>query len=59
MTEGACRKELDQGLSVRVLENWDPGVIEVQPVFQAARGGKPAARVQADFLTSELSEAMA
>jgi hypothetical protein len=40
MTAGAARKEVAQGLLVRVLEDWDMGEIELYAVFPRRQGGE-------------------
>jgi DNA-binding transcriptional LysR family regulator len=53
MTSGACRREMENGQLVRVLSDWDMGVIEAHAVFAASRAIKPSARAFADFLCKE------
>ncbi len=58
MTIGAARKELESGLLVQVLSDWDMGDIELHAVFPAGKAAKPAARAFVGFLVVELSEAL-
>jgi DNA-binding transcriptional LysR family regulator len=53
MTLGAARRELAEGLLVRVLPDWDMGDIELHAVFPAGKAAKPAARAFVDFLIAE------
>lgn len=59
MTLGAVRKELAEGRLVRVLPDWDMGVVELHAVFPAGRASKPSARAFADFLAGELARGLA
>jgi DNA-binding transcriptional LysR family regulator len=49
-----CRKELQDGTLVRVLPDWDMGLVEMHAVFAAGRAAKPSARSFAEFLVAEL-----
>ena len=48
---GAARKEISQGLLVRVLADWDIGEVELHAVFPS-RAAKPSARAFVDLLAS-------
>jgi len=52
MTVGAARKEISEGLLVRVLADWDMGELEPHAVFPARKAAKPSARAFADLLAS-------
>jgi DNA-binding transcriptional LysR family regulator len=56
MTIGAARKELDDGLLVQVLADWDMGDIEIHAVFPAGKAAKAAARAFVDFLIVDLGD---
>jgi DNA-binding transcriptional LysR family regulator len=53
---GASRHELESGVLVRVLEDWDLGSIDLHAVFTAGRATKPAARALIAYLSQALSE---
>jgi DNA-binding transcriptional LysR family regulator len=55
MTKTAARKELEQGLLVQILADWDMGEIELHAVFPLGKAAKPAARAFVEFLTAELA----
>ncbi|HEY5207780.1 MAG TPA: LysR substrate-binding domain-containing protein, partial [Roseiarcus sp.] len=57
MTLGACRKELGDGSLVRLLPEWDMGMIELSAVFAAGRAAKPSARAFSKFLFTEFAHA--
>jgi DNA-binding transcriptional LysR family regulator len=46
--------ELERGLLVPVLPDWDPGSIEINAVFSGGKKIKPAARALTDFLQAKL-----
>jgi hypothetical protein len=50
MTVGAARKEMSEGLLVRVLGDWDMG--ELHAVFPACKVAKPSACAFVDLLAS-------
>ena len=52
MTVGAARKEISEGLLVRVLADWDLGEVELHAVFPARKTAKPSARAFVDLLAS-------
>jgi DNA-binding transcriptional LysR family regulator len=53
MTVGAAaRKEISEGLPVRVLADWDMGEVELLAVFPARKAAKPSARAFVDLLAS-------
>jgi DNA-binding transcriptional LysR family regulator len=52
MTVGAARKEISEGLLVRVLTDWDMGEVEPLAVFPARKAAKPSARAFVDLLAS-------
>jgi DNA-binding transcriptional LysR family regulator len=52
MTVGATRKEISEGLLVRVLADWDMGEVELLAVFPARKAAKPSARAFVDLLAS-------
>ena len=52
MTVGAARKEISEGLLVRVLADWDMGEVELLAVFPARKAAKPSARAFVDLLAS-------
>jgi DNA-binding transcriptional LysR family regulator len=49
-------KELESGLLVRVLPEWEMGSADVHVVLPAGRAAKPSARAFADFISAELRE---
>jgi DNA-binding transcriptional LysR family regulator len=49
----SCRKELTSGALIRLLANWDMGLMEVHAVMPAGRAAKPSARVFTEFLVAE------
>lgn len=55
MTLAGCRQELASGALLRVLEDWDMGIVPVHAVFAAGRAAKPAARAFAEFLAAEFA----
>jgi len=52
MTVGAARKEISEGLLVRVLADWVMGEVELLAVFPARKAAKPSARAFVDLLAS-------
>ena len=52
MIVGAARKEITEGLLVRVLVNWDMGEVELHAVFPARKAAKPSAPSFVDLLVS-------
>jgi DNA-binding transcriptional LysR family regulator len=56
MTLGGCRAELTSGKLVRVLPDWDMGLVVLHALFGVGRAAKPAARAFADFLIDTLGE---
>jgi DNA-binding transcriptional LysR family regulator len=52
MTVGAARKEISEGLLVRVLTDWDMSEVELLAVFPARKAAKPSARAFVDLLAS-------
>jgi DNA-binding transcriptional LysR family regulator len=54
LTEGACRRELESGALVRILDDWDLGTIDLSAVFPAGRAAKRAAHVFVDYLIGAL-----
>jgi hypothetical protein len=52
MSVGAARKEISEGLLVRVLADSDMGEVELLAVFPARKAAKPSARAFADLLAS-------
>ena len=48
----AARKEISEGLLVRVLADWDMGEVELLAVFPARKAAKPSARAFVDLLAS-------
>ena len=52
MTVGAARKEISEGLLVRVLADWDMGEVELHAVFPARKAAKPSAPAFVDLLAS-------
>jgi DNA-binding transcriptional LysR family regulator len=52
MTVGAARKEISEGLLVRLLADWDMGEVELRAVFPARKAAKPSARAFVDLLAS-------
>jgi DNA-binding transcriptional LysR family regulator len=49
---GAARKEISQGLLVRVHADWDIGEVELHAVFPSRKAAKPSARAFVDLLAS-------
>ena len=54
-SSGSCRREMDNGGLVRVLEDWDLGSMELKSVFAGDRTTKRAARAFTDHLIEESS----
>ncbi len=52
MTVGAARKEISEGLLVRVRADWDIGEVELHAVFPARKAAKPSTRAFVDLLAS-------
>jgi len=52
MTVGAARKEISEGLLVRVLADWHMGEVELHVVFPARKAAKPSVRAFVDLLAS-------
>ena len=53
MTVGtAARKEISEGMLVRLLADWDMGEVELLAVFPARKAAKPSARAFVDLLAS-------
>jgi DNA-binding transcriptional LysR family regulator len=50
-----CRRELETGLLVQVLPDWEMGQTEVNAVLPAGRAAKPAARAFVEFLREEFA----
>jgi len=50
---GSCRKELTSGALIRLLPDWDMGLMEVHAVMPGGRRAKPSARVFTEFLVAE------
>jgi DNA-binding transcriptional LysR family regulator len=50
---GSCRKELTSGILIRLLPEWDMGVMEVRAVMASGRAAKPSARAFTEFLVAE------
>jgi DNA-binding transcriptional LysR family regulator len=55
MTVGAARKEISEGLLVRVLADWHMGEVELHGVFPARKAAKPSVRAFVDLLASSRS----
>lgn len=55
MTLAGCRRELESGALVRVLADWDLGMVDLHAVFAAGRAAKPSARAFADHLAEDLA----
>jgi DNA-binding transcriptional LysR family regulator len=53
---GSCRKELKSGALIRLLPDWDMGLMEVHAVMPAGRRAKPSARVFTEFLVAEFRQ---
>lgn len=53
---GASRRELDSGVLVRVLEDWDLGSVDLHAVFTGGRATKPSARALVAYLSQSLSD---
>jgi DNA-binding transcriptional LysR family regulator len=52
MTVGAARKEISEGLLLRVVTDWDMGEVELLAVFPPRKAAKPSARAFIDLLAS-------
>jgi len=46
MTVGAARKEISEGLLVRVLADWHMGEVELHAVFPARKAAKPSKAIR-------------
>jgi DNA-binding transcriptional LysR family regulator len=53
---GACRRELESGELVRLLPEWDAGMVELNAVYASGRAAKPSARAFVDYLIAALHE---
>jgi DNA-binding transcriptional LysR family regulator len=53
---GACRREVEGGELVRLLPEWDAGLVELNAVFASGRAAKPSARAFVDYLVRALRE---
>ncbi len=51
-----CRAELESGVLVRVLDNWEMESVEVNALFPAGHATKPSARAFVDYLADGLPE---
>jgi DNA-binding transcriptional LysR family regulator len=49
-------RELEAGLLVRVLPEWEMGSADVHAILPAGRAAKPSARAFVDFISAELQE---
>jgi DNA-binding transcriptional LysR family regulator len=49
-----CRRELESGILVRVLDDWNLGAVPVHVVYPAGRASKLAARMFVEYLIAEL-----
>ena len=56
-SSGSCRREMDNGGLVRVLEDWDLGSMELSAVFAGGQTTKRAARSFMDHLIEDLRDA--
>ena len=54
-TREGCRAELESGLLVELLPEWERGALDVHAVFAAGRAVKPAAKAFAEFLVEALN----
>jgi hypothetical protein len=46
MTVGAARKEISEGLLVRVLADWDVGAVDPHAVFPTRKAAKPSKAIR-------------
>lgn len=53
---GACRRELERGELIRLLPEWDAGMVELNAVYAGGRAAKPSARAFVDYLIAALRE---
>ncbi|HWT99298.1 MAG TPA: LysR family transcriptional regulator [Terriglobales bacterium] len=53
-TYWGCRDEIEDGRLVRLLGDWDMGLLAVNAIFTAGRTTKPAARALAEYIAGEL-----
>ena len=51
-----CLQELRAGTLVRLLPDWDLGLIEVNAVFSAGRASKPSAKAFVEYIRPKLQE---
>jgi DNA-binding transcriptional LysR family regulator len=51
-----CLQELRTGALVRLLPDWDLGLIEVNAVFAAGRASKPSAKAFVEYIRPKLQE---
>ena len=56
MTLGAVRKEIAEGLLVRVLSDWEMGEIELHAIFPAGKATKASGRAFVDYLIMEFAK---
>jgi DNA-binding transcriptional LysR family regulator len=55
-SSGSLRREFQEGKLIRVLDDWDLGLIELSALFAAGRTTKRAARAFTEFLIEVLKE---
>lgn len=51
-----CREEIEDGRLVRLLADWDMGLLTVNAIFTAGRTTKPAARALAEYIAAQLKQ---
>jgi DNA-binding transcriptional LysR family regulator len=56
-SSGACRREVESGALVRILEPWDLGVSDLHAVFVGGRAVKRSARALTEHLIQALRDA--
>jgi DNA-binding transcriptional LysR family regulator len=56
-SSGACRREVESGALVRVLEGWDLGALDLHAVFVGGRAAKRSARALTEYLIEALRDA--
>jgi DNA-binding transcriptional LysR family regulator len=55
-SSGACRREVESGALVRILEPWDLGVSDLHAVFVGGRAAKRSARALTEYLIQALRD---
>ncbi len=52
----ACRREIEKGELIRLLPQWDAGMVELNAIYASGRAAKPSARAFVGYLIAALRE---